>query len=114
MANTIIAKRITARDQNSARITLHIDTASAFDSDALMFTLETGETKRFQPNRIETVINMGPNDVTLDGKVFETGNWLLSQFGGLPFIGSGGGGSLTVAGTTPNAIIELRGFIVAN
>lgn len=112
MANTIIAKRITARDQNSARVTLHIDTSSSVDSDALVFTLETGEVKRFQPNRIETVINMGPNDVTIDGKVFESGNWLLSQFGGLPFVGAGNYGSVSVSGTSPNAIVELRGFII--
>lgn len=114
MANSIIAKRITARDQNSARVTLHVDTSSSFDSDALVFTLETGESKRFQPSRIETVINMGPNDVTIDGKVFESGNWLLSQFGGLPFVGAGKFGSVAISGTNPNAIVELRGFIIDN
>tara|TARA_R110000772_G_scaffold95115_4_gene193316 strand:- start:1504 stop:1845 length:342 start_codon:yes stop_codon:yes gene_type:complete len=113
MANTIIAKRITARDQNSARVTLHIDTSANVDSDFLTFTLETGETKRFQPGRIETVINMGPNDCTVDGKVFESGNWLLSQFGGLPFVGSGGvTGVVPISGTSPNVIIELRGFLI--
>lgn len=114
MANTIVAKRITARDMNSARVTLHLDTSSSVDSDALVFTLETGEIKRFQPTRIETVINMGPNDITIDGKVFETGNWLLSQFGGLPFVGSGKLGSVAVSGTAPNAIVELRGVIITN
>ena len=113
MANTIVAKRITARDSTSARVTLHLDTSSSVDSDAFVFTLETGETKRFRPNIIETVINMGVNDCTIDGKVFESGNWLLSQFGGLPFTGGGGGGSVTISGTTPNVIVELRGFLVA-
>lgn len=114
MANTIVAKRITARDSTSARVTLHLDTSSNVDSDAFVFTLETGEVKRFQPNRIESVINMGPNDITLDGKVFESGNWILSQFGGLPFVGSGKFGSLSVSGTAPNAVIELRGYIIDN
>lgn len=110
MANTIVAKRVTARDQNSARVTLHLDTASSVDSDALTFTLETGETAVFKASRIETIINMGPNDITVDGKVFESGNWLLSQFGGLPVLNEKG--ILTVVGTAPNAIVELRGFLI--
>ena len=110
MANTIVAKRITARDINSARVTLHLDTSSNVDSDAMSFTLETGEAAVFKAARIETVINMGPNDISIDGKVFESGNWLLSQFGGLPVINDKG--ILTISGTSPNAIVELRGFLI--
>ena len=38
MANTITAKRISAKEQNSARVTLHIDTSGATDSDLFEFT----------------------------------------------------------------------------
>ena len=112
MANTITAKRISAKEQNSARVTLHIDTSGATDSDLFEFTLETGEIKRFVPNRIDAVINMGFNE-----KVFETGNWVMSQFGGLPMTVVGAGSSavlhktINAIGTAPNVIVEMRGFI---
>jgi|TARA_R110000824_G_scaffold248528_3_gene437576 hypothetical protein len=117
MANTITAKRISAKEQNSARVTLHIDTSGATDSDLFEFTLETGEIKRFVPNRIDAVINMGPNDISFNEKVFETGNWVMSQFGGLPMTVVGAGSSavlhktINAIGTAPNVIVEMRGFI---
>ena len=112
MANTITAKRISAKEQNSARVTLHIDTSGATDSDLFEFTLETGEIKR-----IDAVINMGPNDISFNEKVFETGNWVMSQFGGLPMTVVGAGSSavlhktINAIGTAPNVIVEMRGFI---
>ena len=35
-------------------------------------------------NMIETVMNCGASAVTIDGKLYETGRWELSQIGGIP------------------------------
>lgn len=107
MANTITSKNI-GTSPNSCMLTVHVDTAATIDSDLLSVTTYADETKTLYVTRIDTVMNMGPNDITVDGKVYETGRWELGQYGGIQ-INGGGAGKVTIAGTSPNAILVLRG-----
>ena len=59
-------------------------------------------------NKIETVMNCGPSAVTIDGKIYETGRWELSQIGGIPLAAIN---TCVVAfddAATGNVIIEFR------
>ena len=59
-------------------------------------------------NKIETVMNVGPSAVTVDGKIYETGRWELSQIGGVPLAAIN---TCVVAfddAATGNVIIEFR------
>ena len=58
------------------------------------------------PRTIESVINMGANTITIDGNIFETGRWELSQHGGISV--DQAKGNIVITGTAPNALIEFR------
>lgn len=104
MANTIISKNV-GTSPTSTVLTIHVDTAGTIDSDLLTVTNPQGEEVSVNVRRMDTVMNMGPNDITIDGKVYETGRWELGQYGGIQINAS----TPVIAGTSPNAIIVLRG-----
>lgn len=77
------------------------------DSD-FTFTAAAG-TINMTARKIESVINCGTSPVTIDGKLFETGNWQMSQIGGVNL--SVTNNVFDVTFTTPaagNVIIEFR------
>jgi hypothetical protein len=77
------------------------------DSD-FSFTAAAG-TVTMTARKIESVINCGTSPVTIDGKLFETGNWQMSQIGGVNL--SVTDNEFEIVFTTPaagNVIIEFR------
>lgn len=59
-------------------------------------------------NKIETVMNCGASAVTIDGKVYETGRWELSQIGGLPLAAANTCAVTFTTVGTGNVFIEFR------
>lgn len=126
MANTITAKTLGksgSSRRNGGRVVVYVDTAGTLDSEDFTFTYQVPNiypdgrsvaadseyvnvVHIFTPNIIESVINMGENPITIDGKVFETGRWELSQHGGIPV--SSADKSIVISGTAPSCLIELR------
>ena len=61
----------------------------------------------FNPRLIETVMNVGPSPVEINGRSFETGRWELSLVGGMPTDSD----SIVVNFDTPaegNVFLEIR------
>lgn len=72
------------------------------------FTSDNGDIA-MTARKIESVINAGTSPVTIDGKLYETGNWQMSQIGGVNL--SVSNNTFNVTFTTPatgNVIIEFR------
>ena len=72
------------------------------------FSSDNGSTT-MTARKIESVINAGTSPVTIDGKLYETGNWQLSQVGGVNL--SVTTNIFDVTFTTPavgNVIVEFR------
>jgi hypothetical protein len=126
MANTITAKTLGksgSSRRNGGRVVVYVDTAGTLDSEDFTFTYQVRNlypdgrgtaadsdfvnvVHNFKPTLIESIINMGENPITIDGKVFETGRWELSQHGGLPVANAKG--NIVITGTAPSCLIELR------
>lgn len=89
------------------RVVLHIYDASHTLSDTdFTFTNDNGSVT-LTARKIETVMNMGPSAVTINGMTFETGRWECSLVGGINVAGN----SITVVFdnvATGNVIIEFR------
>jgi len=127
MANRVTAKTLNGGSsrRGGGRVVYHIDTAATLDSDSFTFHYNTpnlyrnaqypgsGTDSEFVtvsstmiPRIIESIINMGPNTITIDGNVFETGRWELSQHGGISV--EQAKGNIVITGTAPNVLIEFR------
>lgn len=127
MANRVTAKTLGqtgSSRRGGGRVVYHIDTAETLDSDDFTFSYnvkniyansqnplgsdseEVTVVHVVIPRIIESVINMGPNTITIDGNVFETGRWELSQHGGISV--EQAKGNIVITGTAPNALIEFR------
>ena len=127
MANRVTAKTLNGGSsrRDGGRVVYHIDTAATLDSDSFTFHYNTpnlyrnaqypgsGTDSEFVtvsstmiPRIIESIINMGPNTITIDGNIFETGRWELSHHGGISV--EQAKGNIVITGTAPNALIEFR------
>lgn len=125
MANKVTAKSVGGGSsrRGGGRVVFHVDTAATLDSDSFTFSYnerniypdDRGDgndsdfvtvTHVMIPRTIESVINMGANTITIDGNIFETGRWELSQHGGISV--DQAKGNIVITGTTPNALIEFR------
>lgn len=129
MANRVTAKTLNGGSsrRSGGRVVYHIDTAATLDSDDFTFHYNTpnlyrnaqypgsGTDSEFVtvsatviPRRMECVINMSANPITIDGNEFETGRWELSQHGGIDVEQAKGNIVITQSTGTPNCIIEFR------
>jgi len=109
MAYRVTAKQVGNNGSTPGnRVVFHVHGSNhSLDSDDFTFTKDIG-TVVIKASRIESVINMGTSDCTIDGKVFETGRWELSQIGGIPLeVDSQAAVSFTTA-ASGNVLIEFR------
>jgi|TARA_B100001094_G_C18174486_1_gene797079 hypothetical protein len=125
MANTVVSKSVGIQGSSQGnRVVYHIDTAATLDSDAFTFTYQVkniygpGQSPAsdsdekninhyMRPIKMESVVNMGPNAITIDGKVFATGKWDFNMTGGVAIAQAKG--NVVISGTSPNAVIVFRG-----